>query len=110
MSAASCVIFYGLRYEISSFEIEKLEARSDERVANARKVGLNSYWGNFGAPGERYLLLMGAQIAILGPENQAEVQISDSEFEAIVGSVRAKLAAAGFQGSPQLHIQWQGDA
>src|SRR5580704_11056065 len=99
MSAASCVIFYGLRYEVSPFEIEKLETRSDERVAAARKVGLTSYWGNFCAPNERYLLLVGAQIAIIGPENRAEVQISDSEFEAIVGSVRAKLTATGIQGS-----------
>lgn len=109
MSAATCVIYYGLRYEVSSSEIDSLETRSDERIAAARKAGLKFYWGNFGSPDERYLLFVGAQVGIMGPENQAEVQLSDAEFDAVATSVRTKLASAGFEGSPQLHVQWQDD-
>jgi hypothetical protein len=45
----------------------------------------------------------------MGSENQAEVQLSDAEFDAVATSVRTKLASAGFEGSPQLHVQWQDD-
>lgn len=109
MSAASCILYYGLRYEIPPAEIERLETRADGRIVAARQAGLRFYLGNFGAPDERYLLFIGAQVGIVGPENQAELQLSDAEFEAITKDVPIKLAAAGFAGVPQLYVQWQED-
>lgn len=46
----------------------------------------------------------------MGPENQSEVTLGVAEVEAVVASVRAKLEAAGFSGTPSLHIHWQPDA
>jgi hypothetical protein len=68
MSADACLAFYGLRFEVRSEEIEGLEMRSDPRVLATRKVRLKHYWANFGAQGERYLLFVGAQLGVLGPE------------------------------------------
>ncbi len=110
MSAATCILYYGLRYEVSPSEIEGLETRTDERIAAARQAGLKFYWGNFDSPNERYLLFIGAQIGIMGPENQIEVQLDDAEFETLASAVRTKLSTSGLEGLPQLHIQWQEDA
>ncbi len=110
MSANACVIYFGLRFEIPPDGIEAIETRSDPRIVAARKAGLKSYWGNFGAPDEQYLLFIGAQLAVMGPENQAEVTLGVPELEAVVASVREKLEAAGLAGMPSLHIQWQPDA
>lgn len=110
MSAATCILYYGLRYEVSPSEIERLETRTDERIAAARRAGLQFYWGNCGLPQERYLLFIGAQLGTMGPENQLKIHLEDGEVEAIASSVRAKLATAGLTGSPQLHIQWMDDS
>jgi hypothetical protein len=110
MSASTCIIYFGLRFDVSAADIETLETRSDTRVVAARKAGLKFYWGNFGAPGERYILFVGAQVGIMGPENQAEVHLSAVEVEAMFAAVRAKLMAAGLDGEPRLHVLWQPEA
>ena len=109
MSANACVIYFGLRFDIAPDAIEALETRSDPRIVAARKAGLKCYWGNFGAPGERYLLFVGAQIGVMGPEGQLEVQLSAGDLEALAASVQAKLGKAGLEGTPGLHAQWQTD-
>jgi len=109
MSAATCIIYYGLRYEVSPAEIESLEARTDERIVAARKAGLKFYWGNFSSPDERYLLFIGAPVGVMGPENQTEARLSNEDFEKLTASVSTKLKSAGLEGSPQLHVQWQDD-
>ena len=110
MSANTCVVYFGLRFDVPAEGIEAIETRSDPRIVAARKAGLKSYWGNFAAPEERNLLFVGAQIALMGPENQSEVTLGVPEIEAVMASVRAKLQAAGLDGTPGLHIQWQPDA
>jgi len=103
-------VFYGLRYEVSDDEIEGLEMRSDPRMQAARKAGLKHYWANFGAPGERYLLFVGANLGVLGPENSLEVVLRTTELQAIIESTKAKLQAADLAGEPSLHVQWCEDA
>jgi hypothetical protein len=110
MSANTCLVYFGLRFEIPADGLEALETRSDQRIVAARKVGLKSYWGNFAAPEARYLLFIGAQVAVMGLGNQSQVTLSVPEFEAVVTSVRVKLEAAGLAGTPALHIEWQPDA
>ena len=110
MSANACVVYFGLRFDVPADGMEAIETRADPRIVVARKVGLKSYWGNFAAPDERYLLFIGAQVAVMGPENQSEVTLTLAEFEAVVASVRAKLEAAGLKGTPSFHIHWQPDA
>jgi hypothetical protein len=109
MSAGSCIVFYGLRFEIPSGEIEALETRSDSRIVAARKVGLKTYWANFGSPAERYLLFVGAMVGDMGVEGQADVRMSDAELQSVMSSVRTKLSQAGLDGAPSLHIQWRSD-
>ena len=109
MSASTCVIYFGLRFDVDVTDIEALEARSDARMVAARKVGLRCYWGNFGAPGERYLLFVGSQIGLVGSENQTEVQLEIADIDAMLASVQAKLVEAGLEGEPRLHVQWQAD-
>ena len=109
MSANACVVFYGLRYEIGANEIEALETRSDARIQAARKVGLKHYWANFGLPGERYLLFVGAKLGVLGVENLAEVSLRLADLYEGFESTKNKLSAAGLPGEPALYLQWLPD-
>jgi hypothetical protein len=94
----------------SSHEIEGLEMRSDPRMQVARKAGLKHYWVNFGTPGERHLLFVGANLGVLGPENSPEVVLRTAELQAIIDATDVKLQTAGLTGQPSLHMQWLEDA
>ena len=109
MTPPTCIAFYGLRFDISLDEIEALELRTDRRIVAARKNGLQFYWGRFSAPDERYLLVVGGRIGIMGPENQLAIAVSDFEFEAIKSTTKATLLAAQLEGECSLHILWEID-
>jgi hypothetical protein len=110
MSAYACVAFYGLRFEVRSEEVEALENRSDERILAARKAGLKCYWANFGDPGERYFLFVGAKLGILGPEDESEIALALPQLQTIHESTEAALRIAGLTGEPSLYLQWEQDA
>ena len=109
MSTDTFIVYFGLRYEIDSEDIEGIELRSDERVIAARKAGLKYYWGNFGGLEKRHLLFVGSQLAVLGSENAESVDISAVEFHELQGKTKAKLNEVGLVGIPSLHLQWQPD-
>lgn len=109
MSASCCLIYFGLRFEVKEEEIEPLELEIDPRMLAARKAKLNDYWCNFGGLDEWYLLFVGAEIGIIGPEDKLEAYLSDDGFNQMVESTRTKLKQAGFNGSPKLYIQWMQD-
>jgi hypothetical protein len=110
MSADACVVYFGLRFEVTSGEVEALELRRDPRQVAARGAGLTTYWGNFGGPAEHYVLLVGTKIAIVGPENEASARHSADDLAAIIAVTTSHLREAGLEGEPCLHIGWQEDA
>jgi hypothetical protein len=69
MSASTCIVYFGLRFDVAAGDIEALEERSDARVAAARKSGLKYYWANFSDDMPKYLLFVGTEFGIIGPEN-----------------------------------------
>ncbi|REK11205.1 MAG: hypothetical protein DWQ37_14840 [Planctomycetota bacterium] len=109
MSADACIVYFGLRFETADHEMEALESRTDPRIVAARDARLRHFWENFFVDGDRYLLFVGAQIAILGPENGLETQLTRAELETIMQETKVKLRAAGFQGEPKLYVQWYPD-
>lgn len=110
MSSDACLAFFGLRFEVRPDEIEGLEARSDYRMVAAKRAGLKHFWANFASPGERYLLFVGAQLAVLGPESKSELAMPSDDFQSVIGSAMAKLQTTGLSGDPSLHLQWMPDA
>jgi hypothetical protein len=109
MSADSCIAYFGLRFEIGSEEVEGIELRSDRRVVAARRAGLKYYWGNFGGLQNSYLLFIGAQLGITGPENPESVDISSVDLQELIDRTKAKLIEVGFEDVPSFHLQWQPD-
>ena|SRR5712671_1103960 len=106
MSADACIVYFGLRYEVQRHEIEGVERRSDPRVAAARRVGLKCYYGG---PDTKYLLFIGAELGVLGPENAYEINLSSNALRDLFDKTRAKLNEAGLAGEPSLHLQWMPD-
>jgi hypothetical protein len=107
--ADTTIAFVGIRLEINEAEIESLEERSHPALVNAKKAGLQHYWGNFGSPGERYFLFLGRLVGKLGVEDSLEVQIDLEQFAHYVADVRDRLVTAGFSTAPSLFLHLQPD-
>lgn len=110
MSANNCLVFFGLRYEIAADAIAGLEQRTDSRLQVAREAKLNVYWGNFAGSDERYLLFIGTQIGLFGPEAQLDLELPIERVQEIASDTEARLAKARFEGAPALFVQWEEDA
>jgi hypothetical protein len=110
MSASACIVYVGIRYEVSDDEISALELRRDPRQRAAKQVGLNSYWGNFGGSEDRYLLLVGTEIAVLGPEDRSWSSVTIERLQDIVSGTEEALDEAGLEGPRGLHVEWLDDA
>jgi len=111
MGADSTYLFYGVRYQVSDkIEIDQLQAGQHVLQKAAKKVGLQSLWGNFDIDGgDFYLLYVGRELATLGYEGSKDVELSDTELAQIQLETKHKLAAAGFSLIPALFAQFEPD-
>ena len=106
MRSFALVAYFGVRYLVSDVSIQSLEERTHPIFGLARKVNLNVYWGDFADNGNRNCLLFGSQLAILGPENESEFNISEAKLVALMSETAAKLKAAAVADEPKLYLQW----
>lgn len=111
MGADSTYLFYGVRYHVSDeTEISQLGNGTHPLLVAANKARLQTVWGNFDLYGDRYYLLyVGRELAELGHEGVADVEISDTELVKIQLDVRRRLSAAGFSLTPALFAQFEAD-
>ncbi len=109
MSADTCVVIYGLSFELNDDEIQACELRKDPRMLAARSAGLQHYWGAFGVDGERYLLFVGLLLGIFGPEHQLAAQYPSAALQTALAETSSKLKAGGFEGDPHLFIEYAVD-
>ncbi len=104
------IVFYGVRLEVNDCDLDDLESRSHPMQIAAKRVGLESYWGNFAAPKERYFLFVGKLLGKLGVEDRMEIQLNADDFANTATVVAAKLGDAGISHKPFLHLDYQPDA
>jgi len=110
MSTASTIVFFGVRFELTEDEVTALEERTHPKLVAATQCGLKHYWGNFDAPGRRYLLFIGDRLGVLGLEDDREIEISTVELAARMKDTEIKLQRAGIVTAAALYLQWQADA
>lgn len=111
MGADSCVVYYGVRYQVTDeTELEQLSARAHPLMEAAKRVGLQHYWGNFSMDGGEYqLLLVDREIGVFGLEGLGERELADAEFQEIMQDTRERLQHGGFSLTPALQIQFEPD-
>ena len=107
--ADTTIAFFGIRRELSENEIETLEDRSHPAISQSRIVGLEHYWGNFGSPGERYLLFIGKSVGKIGIEDSLEAELTADVFGQLMSDVSRRLSQAGYSAVPKLFLQLQPD-
>ena len=107
--ADTTIVLYGMRVEISADELDILESRKHPLQIVAKKVGLESYWGNFATPNEKYLLFIGKLLGKLGVENLNGIKIPEEKLAKIANEVSAKLIDAGISHTAFLYLEHQPD-
>jgi hypothetical protein len=109
MSSDSSVVYVGLRYDVAESEMALLEEKKDHRQLAARKVGLRSYWGNFGVTSDSYQLLVGTELGVFGVEGSAAKTLDAAAMSQIFSETSSKLKYGQLEGQIALHILWQPD-
>jgi hypothetical protein len=111
MGADAFHVCYGLRWEVDADneqEVTLLEKRQDSRQLAARKHKLDSWWG-VTTDQRRYFVLVGKLIGNFGWENEHAARLEDADLARLVEETKQKLQAAGFDGSPAWHYQFEPD-
>ena len=109
MSAASCIVFIGVRLDVDVKEIESLEARIDTRLVAARAAKLDTYWRGPREGDSHGAIFIGSRLGVLGPEDQMQVCIVADELTTRMAETRHRLLVAGFNASLAMHIEWMND-
>lgn len=111
MGADAFHVCYGIRWEVNGSddeEIERLERREDPRILAARKHGLNHWWGVTADEGQHFLLV-GAIVGNFGWEAKRVATLGDAEVARVMDQTKRKLQAAGLDGEPAWHFQFEPD-
>ena len=106
MGADAVVVYFGVQYVVplgSKTEIDGLERGTDTRLLNAKKAGLQTWWGRI-TDGQPYHLLIGRELGILGLENDEQKEIGAPALMKILEEIPKRLAAGGFKETPGLHL------
>lgn len=110
MSAPSCLVFFGVRFELREAELELVETKVDERVMRARRARLDHYLGVFYV-GDRptHLLFVGKKLASVGVELGLSAQFDRAQLSQAIEETVQKLRSVGWATSPQLFVEYQPD-
>jgi hypothetical protein len=111
MGADAFYVCYGLRWEVDADnenEVTLLVKRQDSRQVAACSHSLDSWWGVTTDQG-RYFVLVGKLIGSFGWENEHTGRIADTELASLVEETKKQLRAAGFEGEPAWHYQFEPD-
>ncbi len=106
MSREASLIFFGIRFDVSEDEIASVEERSHPIVSRARSVGLQVYFEDFGINASKYCGFVGRRLALLGVEDDAEVEIDQASLNELMDKVKKKLGEAEISGEPKLYMCW----
>lgn len=109
MSAASCIVFIGVRLELDPQDFEALEARTDVRFVAARAAKLDTFWRGPSDDDPDGAMFVGLRLGVLGPEDQMRICIPADELAARIADARRRMLVAGFDGPLALHIEWISD-
>jgi hypothetical protein len=107
--ADTTIVFFGIRLDIPPEEVEALETRTHNIILEAKKAGLQHYWGNFGVQSDRFVLFVGKLLGKFGIEDRTDLEISPEQLGKVVEDITSRLRSAGFAELPSLLVQAQPD-
>lgn len=111
MGADAFHVCYGVRQEVDAGDaatVEALELRRHPWQVAAKQHQLRCWWG-VTTDERRFFVLIGRMVGHFGWEGEAAGQLSDAEAAAVVAETAERLRAAGIEGRPAWHFQFEPD-
>ncbi len=111
MGADAFHVYYGLSWEIDADahdELSLLESEDDPRQVAAKRHGLGSWWG-LTTDESVYFLLVGKLVGHFGWQNQHDKRLEGVAVAHLMEETGEKLRAAGLEGEPAWHFQFEPD-
>lgn len=111
MSAEAFYVFYGLRAVVDASDaetVEALELRRHPWQLAAKQHRLRCWWGSTVDEYTSFVVL-GHMVGQFGREGAASGQLTDAEASAVVAETTERLRAAGVEGQPAWHFQFEPD-
>ena len=102
---------YGIRMDVDVDDVETVEALQRRRhpwQLAARQHRLDCWWG-VTIDEYKCFVLLGHFVGHFGWEGEAGVQLSDSDAALVVTETAERLRAAGLDGPPAWHFQFEPD-
>ena len=111
MGADAFHVCYGVRREVDAADVaavEALELRRHPWQVAAKQHRLQSWWG-VTTDERRFFVLVGRLVGHYGWEGEAAGQLADAEAAALASETAERLRAAGIEGQPAWHFQFEPD-
>ena len=111
MGADAFHVCYGVRLEIDADDeatVEELELRRHPWQVAAKEHGLGCWWGVTTDEGW-FFVLIGQMVGHYGLEGEPAGQLTNAQASAVVAETSKKLRAAGIEGRPAWHFQFEPD-
>ena len=111
MGADAFHVCYGVRREVHAADfatVESLELRRHPWQLAAKRHRLQSLWGAT-TDEQRFFVLVGWMVGHYGWEGDASGQLADAEAATFVAETTERLRAAGIEGRPAWHFQFEPD-
>lgn len=111
MGADAFHVCYGIRREVAASDAETLELLQRRRhplQVAAKKHRLQCWWG-VTSESRRFFMLVGRIVGQYGWEGDQAGKLDDSEVAAVAAETQERLRAAGIEGVPAWHFQFEPD-
>ena len=104
-------VCYGIRWEVDASDaatVQLLELRQHPHQLAAKQHRLQTWWG-VTTNEFRHFVLVGKFIGHYGWEGEPAGRLTDAEAAALVVATTQRLQAAGIEGQPAWHFQFEPD-
>ena len=111
MGADAFHVCYGVRQEVDADDaliVEALELRRHAWQVAAKQHRLQSWWG-LTTDERRFFVLVGRMVGRFGWEGEPAGQLATADAAAVATETAERLEAAGIEGVPAWHFQFEPD-
>lgn len=111
VGASAFHVCYGIRWEVDASDaatVQMLEQRRHPHQVAAKLHQFRVWWGATTIEG-RYYVLVGRLIGHYGWEGEPAGRLTDAEAATIILETTDRLRAAGIEGQPAWHYQFESD-
>ena len=109
MSSEACLVFYGVKTQLSESDVDSLERRVHPMMRKAKEHSLDFYWTYDSNKSDCIFAYTGRRIGVIGPENVLSMRLTDAEVRTMIEDVSRRIEGAAISGGCFIHLDFLPD-